>query len=132
MKKQLIMAVAFVMISVSVAIAQEGKVPANKRDKAPRTMQAQERGHRMDQMKTELGLTEDQVAKIKAIHKSSKVKPEGPKAELTEAQKAEMKKARQEEAAKIRAVLTKEQQVKFDQMNTAKKNANKIKRGAMK
>lgn len=132
MKKQVIMAAALVMISVSVAVAQRGKAPANNRDQAPRTEQARNGGPRMEQMKTELGLTEDQVAKIKAIHKASKAKPETPRAEMTTEQKAEMKKLRDAERAKIRAVLTPEQQLKFDKMKSDKPKQNKMQRGAVK
>lgn len=132
MKKQIIMAAALVMISASVALAQEGKAPATNRDQAPRTEQTKERGQRMEQMKTELGLTEDQVAKIRAIHQASKVKPETPKAEMTAEQKEALKKAREEERAKIRAVLTPEQQVKFDQMKNERPKQKRMQQGAKK
>ena len=90
-------------------------------DSAPKEKPAKKQGggpgaDRLHQLKEHLGLTEAQVGQIKAIMEDQKAALGAlreKKLEEKEA-RAEMKKIREAAQAKIRAVLTPEQQAKFD------------------
>ena len=74
---------------------------------------------RLAMMKDQLGLSDDQTAKIKAIMDESRGKMEGVRADSSLSQddsRAKMMAINQEQNSKIRAVLTADQQTKFDAM----------------
>jgi Spy/CpxP family protein refolding chaperone len=95
--------------------------PAPKKDKAhgPRG----ERGDRLEAIKERLGLTEAQIATLKPIFKADgeAMKALRDKELSPEEHQAEAKKLREAHVAKVRAVLTPEQQVKFDEMQAKMK-----------
>jgi len=104
----LVLALAAPIVS-SVAVAEE----------TPKAGGKQAKGDRMKDMTEQLGLSEAQVAKIQPI-----VAEEGKalralqqdSALAQEDKRGKMREIRQAHAAKIRAVLTPEQQAKFDSM----------------
>ena len=127
MKKQIIMAAAFLMISVSVALAQE--TSPKMRDGAERKEHVEDRENRLEKMKAELNLSDDQVAKIKAIHKANKPEQKPDRENMSADEKAEMRTKHQEEMKQVRAVLTPEQQTKFDQMHDERRQQKKMQKG---
>lgn len=127
MKKQIIMAAALLMISVSVALAQE--TAPKMRDGAQRKEHVGEKHQRLEEMKAELQLTDEQVAKIKEIHKANKPSEKPDRANMTADEKAEMRAKHQEEMKQVRAVLTPEQQKKFDQMHDERRQQKKMQKG---
>ena len=79
-------------------------------------------GQRMEQMQADLGLTDAQVAQIKAIRE--RYRPERKamrEAELKDpALEARRKQMREEEQAAVKAVLTPDQQVRFEELRAAR------------
>jgi Spy/CpxP family protein refolding chaperone len=82
---------------------------------APLSVQAQHGKHTVGKLKQELALTDAQVEQLKAVLKDVKsTRPE--RSGNKEADRAAMQKHRESVDAKIKALLTAEQQAKFDAM----------------
>ena len=79
----------------------------------------QDQAQKLEQMKTELNLTEDQVEQLKAMHE--KYKPQRQKIRYNEAmtqdeKKEAMKELNQAKQADLKQILTEQQYIKFTQM----------------
>lgn len=75
--------------------------------------------HRAEMMQKRLGLSDDQTAQVKAILVDSQIKMEALRSNTSLApqdRRAQAEAMRQDQQAKVRAVLTPDQQAKFDQM----------------
>ncbi|NJO84233.1 MAG: hypothetical protein HC828_16575 [Blastochloris sp.] len=87
-------------------------------DKPPKKEKTGEHKDRIEQMKTDLGLSDEQVTKIKAIMEEEKGSFKALRDDTTlskEDKKAKMMELRKSQGDKIKAVLTPEQQVKFEE-----------------
>jgi len=76
---------------------------------------------RLEMMQTQLNLTPDQVTSIKAIFADGQAKMEAVRSDTTLSQddrRAKMMSMRTDENAKVKAVLTPDQQTKFDDMQS--------------
>ncbi len=93
--------------------AQSQTDPAGKPDKAGRAKE------KLDKLKTDLALSDDQAAKVQSIMMEQREKMKGVKGDTTltqEQKKEKMKACRAEVDAKISALLTPEQKTKWEQM----------------
>ena len=80
---------------------------------------------RLAMMKDQLGLSDDQTAKVKAIMDESRGKMEGVRADTSlapEDRRAKMGAINQDETSRIRALLTADQQTKYDAMLARMRN----------
>ncbi len=127
-KVSLLFAIMFAIFTASVAqtATQSQPVPAD------RTMaEAGHGGHRGEGLKKKLGLTDDQAAKIKALHESQKAKHQAIRdnASLTKDQrKAQMAELRAAQDQEIKGILTPAQYTQYTQMLADGKEKMKEKR----
>lgn len=97
---------------------------AQKEGKSPEERQVQ----RMEKIKSELGLTDDQAAQWEAIHAKHKAEREKIRAEndvKKQAKQAEMEAMREQYEAEFAAVLTPEQLVKWKEMKAKREEKMK-------
>lgn len=128
MKKQIFMAAVTLLISGSVALAQNQTPPPKFKDgQHPKEMQGKKRPNQLEEMRVRLKLTDAQVAQIKEIHQNSGVTPPKKGEQMTEAEKEAFRAAKKAEMMKVRAILTKEQQAEFDRMIAERKEAREEK-----
>ncbi len=109
--KKLVLSAAFIVLG-TFAMAQTEKF--QKMD--PAKME-QKRAEKMQKMKADLGLSDDQVAKIKALQdkKMEERKANAPQLQAERAAKAEQFKAKKEQyKAEMKAILTPEQYQKWE------------------
>jgi Spy/CpxP family protein refolding chaperone len=76
----------------------------------------------LERLSTELSLTEDQKPKVKAIVEDAKKKRDALKDETPEDRKEKSKAIIEEQMTKMKAVLTAEQQIKYQKMVEEMKN----------
>ena len=125
--KKIFLLTSIVLLAMSAALAQEqkpleAKAPAEKtqaQKDEQKSQQAKQAEEYENKIKTELKLTEDQLAKYNALSKEFKEKKEAlmKDASLTDDARKEKKAAlRKEKEAKFLELLTPEQQAKFRQI----------------
>lgn len=110
---------AFKYILLAFALITPVVLPAVQAQDKPKGEGKGMRGDRLKMMQEELALTEDQVAKIKPIVAAEGKAMAALRDDTSIAQedkRGKMREIRQAHASQIRAVLTPEQQAKFDSM----------------
>lgn len=128
MKKLLLSAAAGIAVLSTVNVHAQAPVPPpvqsqtgepTKADKPGKGDKAAKGKERLDKLKTDLALTDDQAKKVQDVMMEQREKMKGMKDDtaLTKEQKMEnMKAGRAEVDAKISALLTPEQKAKWDAM----------------
>lgn len=120
------------MALAAVLVINAGNVSAQA--PAPAQGQAQDQGVRGDheKMKQALNLSDDQVAKIKAIRQEARQKMQALKDDKTKdraAFKDQRKAIRDDEERKVEALLNKDQLAKYQQMKEQRKAERQNRRG---
>ncbi len=100
MKKQILSLVAVLVLGSSACMAQNPQRDGRDR-----------RGGMMERMKTELSLSDEQVAQMKEIFSEMRPQQQGERPT-----REQMQKRREEMTAKIKKVLTEEQYAKYEKM----------------
>lgn len=105
------------MVSAVVIASAQDKPGTSQ---SPEDRQSQK--SKLDKMKTELSLTDEQVTQIKAIYAKYKpLRKELKGDDVTEEEKAKLEAMRKSEREEVAAVLTPEQQEKFKTMKSGEK-----------
>ena len=112
-------------------VLSQDQIDTMKQMKKRHHKRGKHKRNRLQHMEKELNLTPEQSTQIKAIHKARKAQAH----QLIEAAggdreaaKPELKKLRQESMQEVRAILTPEQQTKFDALKEKRKDGRKGKR----
>jgi len=109
MKRKLLTA-GFMVLSLILCI---NSASAQQRRERPNMEEMQKK--QLEEMKTELSLTDEQVEKISAIMEEQRTAMEANREENSKDREAQMEE-RKAYNEKIKAVLTEEQQTKFDEL----------------
>ena len=100
---------------ITLLLINPGRLAAQNENKADKEKQ------RMEKLKTDLGLTDDQVKKVQDIETDSKTKMkalrESNKDGDMEAIRPQMQAIKKDKEDKLSAVLTKDQMAKYKEMN---------------
>jgi protein CpxP len=107
-----------VIVAVTPALRAQDATPAPATSPAAAPEKGQHKGGDMlARLTTELSLTDDQQAKVKAIVEDSRTKMQGLKGDTTltdDQKKAKFKDIRDAQTAAIKAILTPDQVTKYD------------------
>lgn len=117
-----------IFVSIAAVFAFMSIVAQGPRERVPMSPEARMQT-RLDRMKTELNLTDDQVAKLKEVFvaEQNKVQEMRKEAEGTqEANREKMKQMRDERDGKLKAILSPEQLTKFNEAQ--KRNFDEMRR----
>lgn len=107
MKKTLSLGLAALWLAAAAATYSESPLFAHGKNKAEwKQSHADRAEHRLERLKKELGLSDEQVSKIRALFSD---------------QKAKMSAIREETHKKMAAVLTSEQKTKFEDLKKERK-----------
>lgn len=117
-----------IFVSVVAMFAFMSIVAQGPRDRVPMSPEARMQT-RLDRMKTDLNLTDDQVAKLKDVFLAEQTKMKEMRNEAEGAQEAnreKMKQMREERDSKLKAILSPEQLAKFNEAQ--KRNFDEMRR----